>query len=187
MKRIILILIVVMASISAFAQQAEADGFGVSAGFDINIPYKDSYDQRFWGTDIRAEYRRTIYKHMFVLPSVGLHYERNNCHQWLGGTIEHGYALGVGLYPLIGVNVPSSISHSMDFFTGPSIRYYYKKDDIISGDHISVLDGERWRVMWSLGMGYNFSRISIRLEYAIKVTQDDWNHNTATLRVAYHF
>lgn len=36
-----------MASISAFAQQAEADGFGVSAGFDINIPYKDSYDQRF--------------------------------------------------------------------------------------------------------------------------------------------
>ena len=36
-------------------------------------------------------------------------------------------------------------------------------------------------------MGYNFSRISIRLEYAIKVTQDDWNHNTATLRVAYHF
>lgn len=163
----------------------------------MTIPYHNEETESFWGLDLRGEYRYNLGKQFFVLPAVGLQYERHQESLYIssasitettGSYCSHGSAWGMSLYPQVGLNVASQNNTSVDLFTGPAIRYYFEKNDSFSDDtHNNQIDGEHWKVMWNFGIGFNFSRFSVRGEYAIKVSKTDWSHNTAALRVAYHF
>lgn len=179
-------------ALAGLAQRSAADGFGVSVGAELTIPYEDGDTENFWGLDLRGEYRYNLGKQFFVLPAVGVQYE------WHKAAIGDGAsplsdvsakAWGLGFYPQIGYNLTTGNGNSVDFLTGPAIRYYFEKDydfcePVLYSD---PLDGEHWKVMWNFGLGFNFSRFSVRAEYAIKVSKTDWSRNTATLRLAYYF
>ncbi|MGN0222573.1 MAG: outer membrane beta-barrel protein [Muribaculaceae bacterium] len=191
-KHILCFVMALATACAGLAQRSAANGFGVSVGADLTIPYEDSDIENFWGLDLRGEYRYNLCNRFFVLPAVGVQYE------WHKAALGDGAspladvsakAWGLGVYPQIGYSLTTIRGNSVDLLTGPMIRYYFDKDYDFNEPALysDPLEGERWKVMWNFGVGFNFSHFSVRGEYAIKVSKTDWSNNTASLRLAYHF
>ena len=190
MKKILIALLLMIATVSSYAQVNS--GWGIRAAFDINLPSKHNINgtkvdefRTGYGASIGAVFSHWLSDCIFLEPGFSLYYDSYTFED-IQVDVDK-MAEGPSLYK-IGARVPLVIGYSyymvdsfpMRVYTGPELSCGFAgkvnvKDKALEGVINTDLYGKnglmnRVDCAWKIGLGVDFDIASICVEAAIGMT-----------------
>lgn len=202
MKRLLIALCIALQGLLGWSQEKDVRHWSVAADFGMTTGCDEGF-AKYWQIDAKAAYRMNIYDIFVFQPEVGINF-RNHDKEHLIATVHPGveqaglgktsdkYArtAGVNLNALVGLSfgVNTTLIKRVDVLTGPVFDWDIIRSSNDGYNNNYIKDFKNVFLDWHFGVGIGVSRhMSINAGYNLKLANKDYNSNTWTVGLSYHF